>query len=101
MRDRSIITVAAALLSVIIGATLAGVTEFHRTTPESEQRFSKAVIEEVSFEYNMVTFLDEGGDLWVAEVDSTDGFVEGDKYILTFDDMGTSDPYDDELIDIF
>ena len=45
--------------------------------------------------------MDEGGDLWVSEVDSIDGFRVGDKYIPTFDDMGTSDPYDDELIDIF
>lgn len=101
MRDKSIVTVAAALLSVIIGATFSGVTEFHNRAPESERRFSKAVVKEVSSEYNTITFLDEGGELWVAEVDNTSGFRAGDKYILTLEDMGTSNPYDDELIDIF
>lgn len=101
MSNRLSILVSCTLSAVIAIASFCGLKQARTEITKSEQRFSKAVVEEVSGEYNMVTFLDEGGDLWVAEVDSTDGFVEGDKYILTFDDMGTSDPYDDELIDIF
>lgn len=101
MSNRMSMAATLILATVIAIASVCGLKQVRAEITKSEQRFSKAVVEEVSGEYNTVTFLDEGGDLWVAEVDSTDGFKVGEKYILTFDDMGTSDPYDDELIDIF
>ena len=101
MSNRLSILVSCALSAVIAIASFCGLKQARTEFTKSEQRFSKCVVEEVSGEYNIVTFMDEGGDLWVAEVDSIDGFKVGEKYILTFDDMGTSDPYDDELIDIF
>lgn len=101
MSNRLNILVSSALATIIAIASFCGLKQARTEITKSEQRFSKAVVEDVSGEYNMVTFLDEGGDLWVAEVDDTDGFKVGEKYILTFDDMGTSDPYDDELVDIF
>lgn len=66
-----------------------------------EYRFSRVVVYEVAAHENTVTFCDTDGDLWDACVENHHGFEIGDKYILTFDNMGTPDIYDDKIVDIF
>ena len=54
-----------------------------------------AVVEEVTAD--CVVLVDNDGEAWVFE---GDGYEVGQLVIVVFDDMGTNDIYDDEIIEI-
>lgn len=54
-----------------------------------------AVVEEVTAD--CVVLVDNDGEAWVFE---GDGYEVGQLVIVVFDDMGTADIYDDEIIEI-
>ena len=54
-----------------------------------------AVVEEVT--EDCVVLVDSDGEAWVFE---GDGYEVGQLVIVVFDDMGTEDIYDDEIIEI-
>lgn len=91
----------AALFAVITGSVVAGFFGVRQDIVQANQRFEKAVVDKVSAEESAVFFVDEAGECWCAEVENVQDFIPGDKYVLTFDDMGTPDIYDDMIVDIF
>ena len=54
-----------------------------------------AVVEEVTAD--CVVLVDNDGEAWVFE---GDGYEVGQLVIVVFDDMGTDDIYDDEIVEI-
>ena len=54
-----------------------------------------AVVEEVTAD--CVVLVDNDGEAWVFE---GDGYEVGQLVIVVFDDMGTADIYDDEIVEI-
>lgn len=86
---------------VILGAYVAGILQVRKNLTEHHYRYIKAVVESVDNNSSSVVFMDEDGLLWSAYTNDTPGFVPGDKYVLTFDNMGTADITDDEIVDIF
>ena len=53
----------------------------------------------ISNNNGIVQFQTEDGNGWNIENSNID-YVKNDKYIIVFDDMGTIDIYDDEIIEI-
>ena len=64
-----------------------------------EFRHENAEVYEV--DSDCVVFCDREGELWAAEVDDANVFQVGDKYTLIFNDLGTPNIYDDEVVGIF
>ena len=66
------------------------------------QRFDEvnATVYEINTVENLVAFEDTNGDIWVAEVEDASTYELGEVLILVFDDCGTADLYDDEIVDI-
>lgn len=91
-------TAVAIALAVTTGLTVGSFLKAHR---EPELYYAPAIVSDVYEKHNEVFFADENGEVWSASVDDTSGFKLGDKYILTLNDMATSDPYDDEIVGIF
>lgn len=50
---------------------------------------------------NIITFMDADGEEWIAEVGNPAEFDPAGYYIIMFDDMGTADLYDDEILKVF
>ena len=48
-----------------------------------------------------VAFEDASGEVWVWELEEGESFELGQQVWIEFDDMGTNDIYDDEIIRIF
>ena len=48
-----------------------------------------------------VAFEDASGEVWVWELEEGESFELGQQVWIEFDDMGTADIYDDEIIQIF
>ena len=48
-----------------------------------------------------VAFEDASGEVWVWELEEGESFELGQQVWIEFDDMGTTDIYDDEIIRIF
>ena len=48
-----------------------------------------------------VAFEDASGEVWVWELEEGESFELGQQVWIEFDDMGTADIYDDEIIRIF
>lgn len=56
-----------------------------------------AIVDEVNPETGCITLIDWDGEAWVYE---GEGFEVGQMVIIEFDDLGTNDIYDDEIIKI-
>ena len=64
--------------------------------PASATHEVAAVVDEANEETGLTTLVDVNGEVWVWE-----GLLkEGRLVIIEFDDMGTADIYDDEIIQI-
>ena len=71
-------------------------------TVTAQQKSSKiyevaATVEEVNPKTGCITLIDWNGEAWVYE---GEGFETGQMVIVEFDDMETSDIYDDEIVEI-
>lgn len=62
-----------------------------------EHREIAAVVDEVNPSTGYITLVDAHGEAWVCEADH---FEVGQPVIIVFDDMGTDNIYDDEIIQI-
>lgn len=60
-----------------------------------------AEVSNINHETNIVSFVDTDGETWVAEVGNVNEFDLNRFYEIHFDDMGTADLYDDEILKIF
>lgn len=100
MRERHPVVAIAGVLAMVVGFSVSTVFADSHPVAVSENRYVTAVVDEINKEDSTVTFLDESGELWVAEADVA-CFKCGEGYILTLSDMGTSEVYDDEIVDIF
>lgn len=69
--------------------------------PEAEET-RKADCEVVTINYNddVVTFVDEEGETWIAEVDEAIKYSVKGLHTLTYKVNNPTDKYDDEIIDI-
>lgn len=56
-----------------------------------------AVVDEVNPETGWITLVDAHGEAWVCDGED---LAEGQPVIIVFNDMGTDDIYDDEIIQI-
>jgi hypothetical protein len=77
------------IVLVLICATIWGCTHSTKTFE------IPAVVEEVNPATEYATLVDWQGEAWVCEAD---GLQVGQLVIIVFDDMGTEDIYDDEII---
>jgi hypothetical protein len=62
-----------------------------------EHREVAAIVDEVNPETGCITLVDWDGEAWIYE---GEGFEAGQMVIIEFDDLGTNDIYDDEIIEI-
>ena len=62
-----------------------------------EHREIAGIVEEVNLATGCITLVDAHGEAWVFE---GDGYEVGQLVIVVFDDMGTDDIYDDEIVEI-
>ena len=82
---------------IAICGTAIGLIAFHALfTPQSETFEVAAIVENYNENDNCSTLVDWNGEAWFYE-----GELEvGKMVIVVFDDMGTTDIYDDEIIEI-
>lgn len=100
-----------ALLAFVIFVLLACVTvglATHARSVEHPQNIVRAelhiyevaaVVEGVRAEDGLVLFVDWNGEGWFYEIES-ENFSVGQIVILEFDDMGTANIYDDEIVKV-
>ena len=79
------------IVLILICATIWGCTHSTKTFE------IPAVVEEVNPATGYATLVDWQGEAWVYEFDS---LQVGQLVVIVFDDMGTEDIYDDEIIEI-
>ena len=82
-----IITIVCIALLIIIGITLAIDAIFTYEVP--------AAVEEINHVTGWATLIDWQGEAWCCE---QEGLAVGQIVIVEFDNMGTEDIYDDEII---
>lgn len=58
-------------------------------------------VDSINYDDNIVTFVDEDGEAWIAEVGYAESFDPDGYYLIMFDHQGTADPYDDEIVKVF
>lgn len=63
-------------------------------------RVAEVEVESVHPMHSMVTFVDDDGEAWIAEVDEVSGYSVGKDCVLVYDTMDTDDIYDDEIVAI-
>ena len=75
--------------------------EFSKTAEVYGNRVVWATIADMNEDTHEITFEDINGELWSIEVDSFAEFSADRFYELHFDDKGTADIADDEIVKIF
>ena len=90
LRVRGIITIAVALIA-LVGAG------FMLRTPKAT--IYKKDVTVYLMEDELVTVIDTNGEEWLFLVTDEDCLIEGEHIKLIMNDMGTENPYDDEIID--
>ena len=68
-------------------------------TEPAELREVWAEVAAINKEAESITLVDESGEEWVAFAD-VEMYAVGDEVMVVFDDMGTADLYDDEIVDL-
>lgn len=63
-------------------------------------RVADVEVESVDRQTGIVTFVDNEGEAWTAESVRVSVYSAGEKCTLVFDNMGTEDIYDDEIVAI-
>lgn len=64
-------------------------------------RVAWAEVESIDYEKSLVSFVDESGEIWTAEVGNAAEFDPNCFYEIHFDTQGTNDVYDDEILKVF
>lgn len=64
-------------------------------------RVADVEVESVDRQTGIVTFVDNEGEAWAAEIERTFEYPAGEECTLVFDNMGTESIYDDEIVAIF
>ena len=67
-------------------------------TEPAELREVWAEVTAINQEAESITLIDESGEKWVAFAD-VEMYAVGDEVMIVFDEMGTDDVCDDEIID--
>lgn len=81
---KSLLIIAAALLSAI--------------RPNTSFRAESVIVESIDVESSIVSFVDPGDELWEITTDEAGKYRVGEEYILIYNDMGSTDIYDDEIV---
>ena len=98
---RKVLCVVMLTLVVVCGwilTTLCGWMVMNCICKEAEVDTVFATVCEVNEE--AVAFEDASGEVWVWELEEGESFELGQQVWIEFDDMGTNDIYDDEIIQI-
>lgn len=64
-------------------------------------RVAWAEVESIDYKNSIVSFVDENGEVWTAEVNNPAEFDKNRFYEVHFDTKGTNDIYDDEILKVF
>ena len=84
------------LIEVFVFLSASAVYQVWTYEPAPATHEVAAVVDEANEETGLTTLVDAHGEAWV-----WDGLLEeGQLVIIKFDDMGTADIYDDEIIQI-
>lgn len=77
------------IIALVLSSLLQNTTHF---------RVSDVDVDSVDRQTGIVSFVDNEGEVWEAEVDRTSEYSVGEKCVLVFDNMGTENIYDDEIV---
>lgn len=97
MKNFTIYALIVILLALTLFAPIYIAANCNTVFKHNEHREIAAVVDEVNPSTGYITLVDAHGEAWVCEADH---FEVGQPVIIVFDDMGTDDIYDDEIIEI-
>lgn len=85
-------------LLLVVGLFICGIILFAALNNANEYRKDAEAF--VIYEDTAVEFMTADGNTWIVDVDSTEEIKTGDKFVLTFENIGDdSNIYNDEVVD--
>ena len=97
MKNFTIYALIVILLTLSLFAPIYIGANYNTVFQHNEHREVAAVVDEINPSTGYITLVDAHGEAWVYE---SNYFREDQPVIIVFDDMGTDDIYDDEIVQI-